>query len=163
MASNNETRLHLVQGLHFVGTTPSGHAIGLDSNVGGAAPVAPTPIELQLVALGGCTAMDTIAILRKMRQDVTAYDVRLSAERAPEHPRVYTSIVMTHEVRGDGISEANVHRAIQLTMTRYCPVFAMLYPRVDIGERYEITDENTGTTVTGDVSMEAGEAAPAAP
>jgi putative redox protein len=163
MASNNETRLHLLEGLHFVGTTPSGHAIGLDSNVGDAAPVAATPMELQLVALGGCTAMDTISILRKMRQHVTAYDICLSAERAPEHPRVYTSILMTHEVRGPGISAANVHRAIQLTMTRYCPVFAMLYPKVDIGERYQITDENTGATVTGDVSMEAGEAAPAAP
>jgi putative redox protein len=163
MASNTETRLHLVDGLHFVGTTPSGHAIGLDSNASHAVPVAATPMELQLVALGGCTAMDTISILRKMRQDITAYDVRLSAERAPEHPRVYTSIVMTHELRGHGISEANVHRAIRLTMTRYCPVFAMLYPKVDIGEGYEITDENTGATVAGDVSMKPGEAAPAAP
>ena len=157
MASNNETRLHLVEGLHFVGTPPSGHAIGLDSNVGDAAPVAATPMELQLVALGGCTAMDTISILRKMRQDVTAYDVRLSSERASEHPRVYRSIVMTHEVRGRGVSEANVRRAIQLTMTRYCPVFAMLYPKVDIRERYEITDEDTGAVTAGDVSMEGGE------
>lgn len=155
MSSGGETRLHLVEGLHFVGTTPSGHAIDLDSHVGDP-PVAATPMELQLVALGGCTAMDTISILRKMRQDVTAYDVRLTSERAAEHPRVYTSIVMTHEVRGQGISEANVHRAIQLTMLRYCPVFAMLYPEVEIRERYEITENDAGTFVAGDVSMEEG-------
>lgn len=158
MASNNETRLHLVEGLHFVGTTPSGHEIELDSHVSDEPPVAATPMEVQLVALGGCTAMDTISILRKMRQDVTVYDVRLSAERAPAHPRAYTSIVMTHEVRGHGVSEASVRRAIQLTMTRYCPIFAMLYPKVDIIERYEITDEASGAVGSGDVSMDGGEA-----
>jgi putative redox protein len=152
MGSDNETRLHLVDGLRFTGTTPSGHTIELDSSVDGA-PSAPTPMEAQLVALGGCTAMDTISILRKMRQEVAAYDVRLSAERAPEHPRVYTSILMTHEVRGWGVSEANVQRAIQLTMTRYCPVFAMLSPGVDIRERYEITDEATGSIASGEVSV----------
>lgn len=152
MGSDNETRLHLVDGLRFTGTTPSGHTIELDSNVDGA-PSAPTPMEAQLVALGGCTAMDTISILRKMRQEVMEYDVRLSAARATEHPRVYTSIVPTHVVRGRGISEANVQRAIQLTMTRYCPVFAMLSPTVEIHERYEITDEETGAIAKGDVSM----------
>lgn len=162
MTSNNETRLHLVDALHFVGTTPSGHEIELDSNVSDEPPVAATPMEVQLVALGGCTAMDTISVLRKMRQDVTAYDVRLSAERAPAHPRVYTSIVMTHEVRGRGISDQNVHRAIQLTMTRYCPIFAMLYPKVHIIERYEITDEASGVVGSGDVSIRDGETGAAA-
>lgn len=154
--SARETRLHLVDGLRFVGTTASGHAIELDSHVEDP-PVAATPMELQLVALGGCTAMDTISILRKMRQDVTAYDVRLTSERAEEHPRVYTSIVMTHEVRGRGISEPNVRRAIQLTMIRYCPVFAMLYPNVDVRERYEIIDADSGNAVAGDVSVEGDE------
>jgi putative redox protein len=153
MSSGSETRLHLVDELRFTGLTPNGHTIELDSNADGP-PTAATPMQLQLVALGGCTAMDTISILRKMREDVTAYDVRLSAERADEYPRVYTSILMTHELRGRAMSEANVHRAIQLTMTRYCPVFAMLYPKVDIRERYEITDEATGEIVLGEVARE---------
>ena len=151
MSSEGETRLHLVDGLrlhrdHAARDTRS----SLDSTDDGVASAA-TPMELQLVALGGCTAMDTISILRKMRQDVTAYDVRLTSERAAEHPRVYTSILMTHEIRGRGISEANVHRAIQLTMMRYCPVFAMLHPTVDMRERYEITDDDSGAVVSGDV------------
>lgn len=153
MTPASETRLQLRDGLRFTATTPSGHTVELDSNAEGPAS-APTPMQMQLVTLGGCTAMDTISILRKMRQDVTAYDVVLASERAEEHPRVYTSILMTHQVRGHGIIEANVHRAIQLTMTRYCPVFAMLYPKVDIRERYEITDEATGDVVSGTVTME---------
>ena len=153
MSSGGETRLHLVDELRFTGTTANGHTIDLDSIADGS-PTAATPMQLQLVALGGCTAMDAISILRKMRQDVTAYDVRLSAERADEHPRVYTSILMTHELRGRAIVEANVHRAVQLTMTRYCPVFAMLYPKVDIRERYEITDTETGEVVAGEVARE---------
>jgi putative redox protein len=108
-------------------------------------------MELQLVALGGCTAMDTISVLRKMRQDVTAYDVRITSERAAEHPRVFTSILMTHEIRGRNVSETNVHRAIELTMIRYCPVFAMLHPTVDVRERYEITDDDSGAVTSGDV------------
>jgi putative redox protein len=148
--SEAETVLHMVDGLHFVGTTPSGHSIELDSKVSVPA-LAATPMELLLVALGGCTAMDAISILRKMREEVTAYDVRLTSERAEEHPRVYTSILITHQVAGTGISEANVRRAIQLTMQRYCPVFAMLYPTVTILERYEITGPEAAVPVTGDV------------
>ncbi len=154
MTPDSETRLHLEDGLRFTGTTSTGHAISLDSTVDGAASAA-TPMELQLVALGGCTAMDTISILRKMREDVTAYDVRVTSDRATEHPRVFTSILMTHEIRGREISETNVHRAIELTMTRYCPVFAMLNPTVDVRERYEITDDVSGAVVTGDVVPEA--------
>ena len=153
MSSDGETRLHLVDELRFTATTPNGHTIELDSHVDGP-PTASTPMQLQLAALGGCTAMDTISILRKMRQDVMSYDVRLSAERAEAHPRVYTSILMIHELRGHAIVEANVHRAIRLTMTRYCPVFAMLYPTVAIRERYEITDGDTGAVVSGEVSRE---------
>jgi putative redox protein len=111
-------------------------------------------MELQLVALGGCTAMDVISILRKMRQEVSGYDVRLTGERAPEHPRVYTSVLIEHTIRGTGVGQDNVHRAIQLTMTRYCPVFAMLYPTVTIKETFVISDDVSGASVSGEVLRE---------
>ncbi len=158
MAAIHETRLHLVDALRFTGTTADGHVVELDSNAEGP-PAAATPMQLQLVALGGCTAMDTISILRKMRQDVTGYDVVLTSERGEEHPRVLTAVEMVHQVRGRGIVEANVRRAILLTMTRYCPVFAMLAPKVDIRETYEITDDATGAMMGGAVSID--EASPA--
>jgi putative redox protein len=155
MLSGREAVLRLKDGLRFTATTASGFEVELDSAVDADAPLsAPSPMELQLVALGGCTAMDVISILRKMRQDVTSYEVGLAHTRSPEHPRVYTSVQIAHRLRGSGIGEANVRRAIALTMTRYCPVFAMLYPKVAITERFEITDEQTGAVVAGEASAE---------
>jgi putative redox protein len=155
MPTANETKLHLVKDLHFNVRTGSGHSIEIDSPVGEGALAGPTPMELQLVALGGCTAMDVISILRKMREDVTSYDLAVRGERATEHPMVYTSAVLTHVVRGRGVVEASMQRAIELSMARYCPVFAMLYPKVDITERYEIIDEETGSVLSGAVLLEA--------
>ena len=137
----NEVTLRLDGGLRFVAQTGSGFQVALDSRSDTESMSAPSPMELQLVALGGCTAMDVISILRKMRQEVSAYEVRLIGTRAPEHPRVYTEIVIEHEIRGTGVGREQVHRAIQLTMTRYCPVFAMLFPTVTIREQFRITDE----------------------
>ncbi|MBI5285735.1 MAG: OsmC family protein [Chloroflexi bacterium] len=153
MASSGETVLHLEDNLRFAATTASGFKIDIDSPAGGGALAGPSPMELQLVALGGCTAMDTISILRKMRQDVTRYDVKLTNTRAEEHPKRYVAIELTHVVHGRGLSEANVRRAIELTMTRYCPVFAMLHPTVAITERYELVDEATGATTIGEVPL----------
>lgn len=148
-----EMTLSLVEGLHFRGVAPSGHTIDIDSRPGGEPPLAaPSPMEYVLSAVGACTAMDVISILRKMRQDVTAYDVRLRGERATDHPRVFTRVEVTHCVSGNGVHEANVRRAIQLAITRYCPVFAMLYPGVEIAERYEIRDDASGALVSGTVA-----------
>ena len=150
------TVLRLHGDLRFTATTPSGFEVDVDSAAApGGMLAAPTPMELQLVALGGCTAMDVLSILRKMRQDVAEYEVRLTNDRAAEHPKAYTAIELLHVVRGRDLSEANVQRAIELTMTRYCPVFAMLHPTVAITERYELIDESAGTTLFGGVVLPA--------
>ena len=152
MSAEPVTTLRLVDGLHFAAETPSGHTIDLDSRLDSDGPgVGASPMELQLVALAGCTAMDTLSILRKMRQDVTAYEVRATYERAKEHPRAYTAIQLEHAVRGRGIVEANVQRAIELTMIRYCPVFAMLHPKVAIRETYKISDPSAADVRSGEV------------
>ena len=148
---SNTTTLRLIDGLHFTAETGSGQVVETDSRVNEGELVAATPMELQLVALGGCTAMDVISVLRKMRQDVDAYTVSLTGERAVEHPKVYTSIDVVHVLRGTGISEENVRRAIELTIERYCPVFNMLYPAVAIRELYEIEDAGTGARIEGEV------------
>jgi len=145
--------VRLQEGLRFVAITPSGFEIAMDSRIEpGERVSAPNPMEMQLAALGGCGAMDTISVLRKMRQEITAYEVRLTYRRAPEHPKVYTAVELVHAVRGRGVSEASVRRAVQLTMIRYCPAYAMLHPTIDITERYEITDEATGAVVSGPVT-----------
>ncbi len=152
--TTRETVVHFRENLRFTATTPSGYDVDLDSSpTAGGSVSAPTPMELQLVALGGCSGMDVISILGKMRQDVTAYDVRVTNVRATEHPGAYVSIDLLHAVRGRNVGESNVRRAIELSMQRYCPIYAMLHPSVAITERYEIIDDATGATVTGEVQL----------
>lgn len=154
--TTNTARLSLIDGLHMRAKTGSGHTVDFDSHVGDddVPSVAPSPMEVILSSAGACMSMDAISILRKMREDVSSYDVYIEGDRADEHPRVFTAIRMTHRVRGRDVREASVARALQLSMTRYCPVFAMVSPTVDVSVRYEITDEETGTVISGEAERE---------
>ncbi len=137
-----QARVSLMEGMQFVGTTPSEHLIAMDAmEEGGGVNAGARPLELLLVALGGCTGMDVISILRKKRELVTGYDIVVRAERAEEHPRVYTSITVEHVVRGKGISADAVERAIQLSDEKYCSVGAMLRQAAKITTSYSIVEE----------------------
>jgi len=151
----NEATLHLLDTMRFRVRTGSGHEMTIDASpdVGGVN-AGPRPMELQLAALAGCASMDVISILRKMRQEVTAYACHAAGETASEHPKRYTHIVVTHRLRGRGIVEANVRRALHLSMSRYCPVFAMLSPGVPITVRYEIEDKAGGALAAGEVGLD---------
>jgi len=151
----NETTLTLLDKMQFRVRTRSGHEITIDASADvGGEDAGPQPMELQLAALAGCAAMDVISILRKMRQEVTAYACHTAGETANEHPKRYTGIVVTHRLWGRGVAEANVRRALGLSMSRYCPVFAMLSPGVPITVRYEIGDEAGGALVIGEVGLD---------
>ncbi len=123
------------EGLLFEGRTASGKvdlASGLDTGVEGV-----RPTELLAVALGGCTAMDVLSILKKMRQPVAAFSIEVGGTRAEEHPKRYTSLEVVYRLKGD-LDEAKVARAIELSETRYCSVEATLRPGVPITSRFEI-------------------------
>ena len=124
----------------FIGITPSGHAQVLETDSARAS--AATPMELLLVALGSCTAVDVITILRKKRERVTAYRVEVRGERRDEHPRAYTRMELRHIVRGHNVSEKAVASAIELSVTKYCSVAATLRPGVEIATSYEIVEES---------------------
>jgi putative redox protein len=125
-------------GLRF-GARMGEFRIQLDSGTGAAGP---TPMDVLLAALGGCTAMDVISILRKKRQQVSGYDVEVIAERRMDaHPKVYTRIEVVHRVRGRDISPAAVEEAVELSDTKYCSVHAMLHHGVPITTRFEIVPE----------------------
>lgn len=127
-------------GMSFVGRTGSGHELRLDASpdVGGQ-DRGPRPMEVVLLALAGCTGMDVISILRKMRQDVTGYEVRVRGdERAPDFPKVFTRVTVEHIVRGRDLVESSVARAVELSATRYCPVSAMLGSTATVEHRYRI-------------------------
>jgi putative redox protein len=123
----------------FVGITPSGHALTMDTDHERS--VAPSPVELLLVALGSCTGVDVIGILQKKRMSVTAYRIEVSGTRRDQHPRAYTSMNVHHVVTGHNISPRAVEQAIELSETKYCSVAATLRPTVEIHSSYEIIEE----------------------
>ncbi|MBX3289152.1 MAG: OsmC family protein [Acidobacteria bacterium] len=122
----------------FIGTTPSGHAQTIDTK--GDRRAAPTPMEMLLVSVAGCTAADVISILKKKRQDVTDYRVEVTGVRADEHPRKYVSFRVHHIVHGRGVSEKAVADAIQLSDEKYCSVAATVRPTAEITTTYEVIE-----------------------
>ena len=129
------------QGLTFTGTADSGFSVplGADSAVGGADDGF-RPLELMAVSLAGCTAMDVISILRKKRQDVTAFEVRVHAELAQKHSHVFTHVKIEYLVNGHHVDPAAVERAMELSKTTYCPAQAMLARAVEIELSYQIIE-----------------------
>jgi len=123
------------EGLSFEGVTAHGRvdlASGLDEPGQGA-----TPVELLAVALAGCTGMDVLSILQKMRQPLEDLRVEVRGERADEHPKRFESLEVVYYLKG-ALDENKVRRAIELSETRYCSVEATLRPAVDISSRYVI-------------------------
>ena len=123
------------EGLLFGGRTERGSVdlvSALDAGADGA-----RPMELLAVALGGCTAMDVLSILNKMRQPVEAFSIAVSGERAEEHPKRFLSLEVVYHLKGD-LDERKVERAISLSEERYCAVEATLRPALPIASRYVI-------------------------
>jgi putative redox protein len=106
----------------FLASSGSGHAVALDAS---AAPTAPTPMEMVLIGLCGCTASDVVSILRKKREPFTGLEVSAEAERASTPPRVYTAIRLVYRVSGR-VSQKAMEDAVRLSKEKYCSVSAML-------------------------------------
>src|SRR5271166_3624355 len=106
----------------FVGEASSGHALVVDT---GEPKTAGSPMELVLIGLCGCTASDLVGILRKKREPFTGLEVAAQAERATEHPKVFTQIKLVYRVRGE-VSHKSMEDAVRLTNEKYCSVSAML-------------------------------------
>ena len=123
----------------FVGISPSGHAQAIETDSERAS--AATPMELLLLALGGCTAVDVVSVLRKKRERVSDYRVEVRGVRRDEHPRAFTRIEVRHVVRGRLGDAAAVAAAVELSETKYCSVAATLRPGVELVTTYEIEEE----------------------
>lgn len=123
----------------FHGTADSGFVVplGTDPAVGGDND-GTRPMELIALGLAGCTAMDVISILQKKRQEVTSFETRVHADRAAEHPKVFTNIHIEYYFEGKNIDPAAVERAIELSETKYCPAQAMLAKAAQITHTYII-------------------------
>jgi putative redox protein len=126
--------------MEFTATGGSGYATKLSSHSG---PEAASPMEMVVLAAGGCTAMDVIDILRKKRQEVTDFEVNVVGYRAEEHPKVFTEIELEYVVRGRNIDPKAVERAIELSLTKYCSVNAMLEKALKLKHSYRIEETVT--------------------
>lgn len=122
----------------FIGTPPSGHAQIMDSK--GDRHAAPTPMEMLLVSVAGCTAVDVISILHKKRQDVTDYNVEITGERKEDHPRAFIKFHIHHIVQGRGVSEKAVADAVELSDIKYCSVAATVRPTAELTTSFEIIE-----------------------
>jgi len=112
-------------GLAFGVTAGSGGTITLDTTPehGGRGP---SPMEALLAALGGCTGMDVVSVLQKMRAPIEGLEIQISGERAADHPRVFTHITLEYVFTGAALTPDQVRRAITLSQDRYCSVSAMI-------------------------------------
>jgi putative redox protein len=122
----------------FEGCTPSGHVVVIDTDRERNS--ASSPMELLLLALGSCTGVDVVSILKKKRQEVTEYRVEVSGDRRDEHPRAYKRMEVHHVVTGRNISRQALAQAIELSEQKYCSVAATLRPTVEIVSSYEIIE-----------------------
>lgn len=137
-ADDPKAVVHLIGEDLFNCHTPSGHELKIDTDRERNS--APSPMELLLVALGSCTGVDVVSILRKKRENVTDYRVEVRGERRDEHPRSYKRMEVHHIVTGRNISERSVAQAIELSETKYCSVAATLRPTAEIVSTFEIIE-----------------------
>lgn len=124
-----------VDGMKFVGQSDSGHQIVMD----GANPgEGPSPMEMVLMAIGGCSSIDVVSILEKGRQAVTGCKVDIQTERAETAPRVFKKIHLHYVVTGTDLADKQVARAVELSMEKYCSVSLMLEKAVEISYSHEV-------------------------
>ena len=119
----------------FIATSGTGHHFLIDDAAGN---TGAKPIELVALALAGCTAFDVIGILRKKRQQVTGYEVKVEADQAPTPPQVFTQVRIHHIVSGNDVSAQAVEDAIRLSEEKYCSVGAMVKLSAELHTTFEI-------------------------
>ena len=140
MAAAKDAKVVWKEGLAFEGMGGSGFTASLDTRAEEGGGTGFSPMELLLVSLAGCTAMDVISILKKKRQDVTGFEVRAHGLRADDHPKVYTDITLEYIVRGHGVDPKAIERAIELSETKYCSVTGMLKRVASITTTYRVEE-----------------------
>jgi len=133
-------------GMTFLAETGSGHTLVMDGAPdadkpeNGGANLAPRPMETVLAGTGGCTAYDVVLILKRGRHDVRGCSVKLTSERAPVDPKVFTQIHMHFVVTGRALSAGAVERAIAMSHDKYCSATIMLGKTAEISTSFELVD-----------------------
>lgn len=139
MGEKVRAKLKWLGGLRFVAQADSGHALVLDSK---SKPdhAGPSPMEIFLMGVAGCTAMDVAAILERMRQPLSQLEVHVEGERAETNPKRYTSVEIVYTVTGRGLDRDKVERAVALSHSTYCSASASLHPDIAITHKIELLE-----------------------
>lgn len=139
-----KARVKWLEDMTFVGESGSGHALVMDAapEVGGH-DLGVRPMEMVLLGLGGCTAIDVLHILRKSRQAVEDCTVDIIAERATEDPKVFTQIHVHFVISGNNLHEEHVKRAVSLSAEKYCSVSLMLGKTAEMTHTYELRETSS--------------------
>ncbi|MDR3432951.1 MAG: OsmC family protein [Rouxiella aceris] len=132
-----KARVKWVEGLTFLGESSSGHQIIMDGNAGDKSP---SPMEMLLMAAGGCSAIDVVSILQKGRNEVQGCEVKLTSERREEAPRLFTHINLHFVVTGKDLTDKAVERAVSLSAEKYCSVSLMLGKAATITHSFELIE-----------------------
>lgn len=123
----------------FQAETESGKQIWIDTKPeAGGEDIGPSPMELLLMALGGCSAMDVVLILKKKKVELKHFAIEVDGERAAQHPKYYTKINLNYIFEGKNLKEDDIRQAIELSMDKYCSVSAMLKEKTEISYRWDI-------------------------
>lgn len=123
--SKHEINLEWENGMYFHSNV-NGHTVYVDADTSvGGTDKAPRPKPLMLVSLAGCTAMDVVSLLNKMRVSFDYFNVKVSAELSEEHPKVYTKVHIVYQIKGNNIEKEKVEKAVNLSQEKYCGVSAM--------------------------------------
>ena len=131
-----EAKVKWHQNNTFIGRSASGHAVVFDGNKVDS--VAPSPMDMVLMAAGACSSVDVVSILKKSRQQVVDCEVTLTGERAETVPKVFTKIHLHFDVTGFDLSEKQVERAVQLSADKYCSVSIMLSGSVAVTHSFSV-------------------------
>ncbi len=132
------TRVKWVEDRVFIGTSGSGHGVVMEAKGPGQGSVGPSPMEMLLLGMGGCTTFDVVHILGRMREDVTDCEVEIDGIRADEDPKVYTKIHAHFKVSGRKLKEKKVAQAIEMSAEKYCSASIMLGATADITHDFEL-------------------------
>lgn len=138
-----EAKVKWIKGMQFIGSASSKYKVVMDADpkVGGENS-GTRPMALFLIGLGGCTGMDVVSILRKMRIGFDSLEIEIRAEKADEHPKVYKEIELKYVITGTNIPEDKFLRAIELSQERYCSASAMLKKTADFKITHEIIGQD---------------------
>ena len=141
-----ETRLRWAGGVAFIGLSSGGHTVVMDGPPeGGGRNLGPRPMEMLLLSMAACSAYDVITILQKSREEISDCEVKITANRAPDHPKIFTDIHLHFVIAGKGVKEKNVQRAIQLSAEKYCSASIMLGAMAKITHDFEINEITSET------------------